>query len=505
MNRLLFLAQQLRQHAGRLGERVMEPVTSRKYLVGAVLAWVLIVYLAAAPSEIVSPAPRSAPARSGPPAALAPAPLPTVAPALAPEAAPAPPDFSFAPVAFAPPPPPAPPAPPLSCPFPLPQAQSAPLQPGIFLSFESPLMAISGPFAAYDIPTLGEIGPLVPIATPLVSISQPVLNAVTPNLSVIASDYEQLVTAAGLNSPQEQQYAQQFEPYWLQLIGTFTPLEQTLASSTPGQCLVLFENALAVAASQQNIQLPTLPLLPSGIPPSSSSATAVASAIAADSRAPFAQLVLPWSAGVPAGLPAALSALASKGDPVELEVVDQPPTGQRVGGTGFADFVAEVVHQAPQASAVQVDAASTDPAGAAQIADLVHGLAAADLTRRPGQLIGMGVSDAAQGAAAAGFWRAFAGAAAGYQSSLVNFVGADLTPSPTPSVAADSAGAAATAQALRAAWSALGGVPASVPLFAAVALADGAPVSTASVRQQIASYLAALAGLHVVALEIRGN
>jgi hypothetical protein len=388
----------------------------------------------------------------------------------------------------------------------LPQAQNAPLQPGIFLSFEGPLIEMSGPIAAYDLPTLGEIGPLVPIATPLVSISQPVLNAVTPNLSVIAYDEQQIVNGAGLNSPYEQQYAQQFEPYWLQLIGTFTPFEQTLASSTPGQCLVLFENALAVAVSQQNIQLPPLPLLPAGVPPSSTPSTdAVAAATMADTKTPFAQLVLPWSAGVPAELPAALSALASKGDPVKLELVDQPPAGQVMGGTGFADFVAQVVHEAPQASAVQVDAAGTDAAGPAQIADLVHGLAAADLTRRPGQLIGVGLPDAALGAAAAGFWRAFAAAAAGYQTSFVDFVGADLTPSPASTVAADSAEAAATAQALRTAWSAIGGVPANVPLFATVGLAGGGPVTTASVQQQLASYLTALAGLHVVALELAGS
>ena len=504
MSRLFLLGRRARQHAGRLGARVAEPITTRKYLVGAVLAWVLIVYLAAAPSEIVSPAPRSAPTRVAPPA-LAAAPSPNLAPVFSPETAPAPPDFSFAPISFPPPPAPEPGPPPLSCPFPVPQAQSAPLQPGIFLSFESPLMAISGPFAAYDIPTLGEIGPLVPMLTPLVSISQPVLDAVTPNLSVIASDYEQLLAEAGLNSPQEQQYAQQFEPYWLQLIGTFTPLEQTLASSTPGQCLVLFENALAVAASQQNLQLPPLPLLPAGVPPSSSSAAAVASATTADAHNPLAKLVLPWSAGVPVGLPAALSALASKGDPVELELVDQAPAGHSIGGTGFADFVAQVVHDAPRASALQIDAADTDPAGAAQIADLVHGLAAADLVRQPGQLIGVGVPDAAQGAGAASFWRAFAATAGGYQASFVDFVGADLTPAAAPSVDADSAEAAQTAQALRAAWTALGGVPANVPLFATLGLASGTSVSTASVQQQIVSYLGALAGLHVVALELNGN
>jgi hypothetical protein len=490
---------------GRLVARLVEPVTSRKYLVGAVLAWVLIVYLASGPSEIVSPTPRSAPTRAVPPPALAaPGPSLDAVPSFAPETAPPEPSFGFSPLSFPPPPAPPPAPEPLSCPLPLPQAQSAPLSAGIFLSFEGPLTELSGPFAQYNIPTLGAIGPLVPFATPLVTISQPVLNEVTPNLSVLVTDYVTIVDALGLDSPQAQQYAAEFEPYWVQLLSTFTPAEQTFASSTPGQCLVLFENALAVAASQQNLQLPPLPLLPAGVPPGSTSSTAaVERATVADTHAPVGQLVLPWSAGVPAGLGRAVATLRSEGEPVELELVDQPPAGQALGGTGFADFVAQVVHDAPQASAVQVDAPSADPSGPSQIADLVHGLASADFTRQPGELIGVGVPGTAEGAGATAFWQAFGAAMEGWQHIVVDFVGADLTPTAAPSVAADAVEAAGMARALRAACRAFGGLPATLPLFASVGLASGVPVTDASVQQQIASYLAALSGLHVVAIGIR--
>ena len=488
----------------QLATRSVHSVTSRRYLVGAVLAWVLIVYLAAAPSEIVGPAPRSVPTRAAPPATVA-APAPSLsieAPSFA-ATTPTVPSFSFTPLSFTPPPPAPPATPPLSCPFPIPQSQTTPFSPGIFLSFEGPLIELSGPFATYDIPTLGAIGPLVPLATPLVYISEPVLNDVTPNLSVLITDYVTIIDDLGLNSPQEQQYADEFEPYYLELLNSLSPVEQDLASSTAGQCLVLFENALAVQDSQENLQLPALPLLPSGVPPSSSSTdAAVASATTADTHSPFAQLVLPWSGGVPSGLPTAVNALRAKGEPVELELVDQPPVGQTMGGAGFSDFVAQVVQDAPQASAFQVDAAGTDPSGSTQMADLVHGLAAADYMRQPGQLIGLGVPVSAEGAGAQGFWQAFHTSMEGWQSVMVDFVGADLTPQAQSSAAANDAEAAATAKSLESAWSTLGGVPANVPLFGTVGLAGGLPVTTTSVQQQIASYLAALAGLHVGALGV---
>jgi hypothetical protein len=133
----------------------------------------------------------------------------------------------------------------------------------------------------------------------------------------------------------------------------------------------------------------------------------------------------------------------------------------------------------------------------------VHGLASADFTRQPGELIGVGVPGTAEGAGATAFWQAFGAAMEGWQHIVVDFVGADLTPTAAPSVAADAVEAAGMARALRAACRAFGGLPATLPLFASVGLASGVPVTDASVQQQIASYLAALSGLHVVAIGIR--
>ncbi len=510
MTRLPSLVRRVPELARRVPElanRSVQSVTTRRYLIGAVLAWVLIVYLAAAPSNIVAPVPHPAPVKAVPraaPAAPTPAFAASTTPTVPTSTTPSVPAFSFTPLSF-PPPPPTPAATPLlSCPYPIPQAQSTPFSPGIFLSFEGPLFDLSGPFVIYDIPTLGAISPLVPFLTPLVDISEPVMNEVTPDLSVLVTDYVAIIDELGLDSPEEQEFAQEFEPYFLELLDELTPVEQDLASSTAGQCLELFENDLAVQDSQENLpSLPTLPLLPSGVPPSTSSTDSVVeSATTTDTHSPFAELVLPWSGGVPSDLSQAVSTLRSKGDPVELELVDQPPAGQSMGGTGFSDFVAQVVQDAPDASAFQVDAPASDPAGATEIADLVHGLASADVARQPGQLIGVGIPTDAEGSGAQNFWQAFDTAMGGWQKAMVDFVGADLTPQAESSAAADSAEAAATAHALRTAWSTFGGVPSTIPLFGAVSLASGLPVSSSSVQEQIAAYLAALAGQHVAALGI---
>jgi hypothetical protein len=484
--------------------RCVQSVTTRKYLVGTVLAWVLVVYLASSPSLRSAARPPTGPEHLAQPVAVPSTALPgssAPSPAATPASAPSFGSFGFAPPSFGPPPAPAA-APQLSCPYPIPQSQTTPFSPGIFLSFEGPLIELSGPFAAYDLPTLGAIAPLVPLATPLVYISEPVMNEVTPDLSTAVTDYVTIIDAAGLDSPQEQQYAAQFEPYWLELLGSLTPVEQQLASSTAGQCLVLFENELAVMDSQENLQLPPLPFIPSGIPPGSSSSAAVATAATADTASPFAQLTVPWAGGLPPGLPAAAAALRAAGKPVLVELVDQPPAGQAMGGTGFPDFVAQAVHELPAASAFQLDAPATDPGGAAQIADLVHGLASADLTRLPGQLIGVGVPAGAQGAGAGAFWGAFDRAMGGFQPNMVDFVSADLTLQQQATSAADSAEAAASARSLEHAFATSGGVPANVPVFGTVTLDGADPVSTPSVQQQLASYLAALAGLRVRVLGI---
>ncbi|HAM01129.1 MAG TPA: hypothetical protein DCQ30_02715 [Acidimicrobiaceae bacterium] len=484
--------------------RSVQSVTSRKYLVGAVLAWVLVVYLASSPSLRSAQGPTQSPvhpAPAGPAAGFA---VPSFS---APNLSTAPlsssgfGSFVAPPLSFG-----APPAPPattsLSCPFPIPQSQTTPFDPGVFLSFGGPFIELSGPLVSYYIPTLGAIAPLVPIVTPLVYISEPVMNAVTPDVSTVVTDYVTIIDAAGLNSPQEQQYAAEFEPYWLQLVGSLTPVEQQLSSSTAGQCLVLFENELAVMDSQQNLPaLPSLPYIPSGIPPGSSQA-AVAQAAAADTRSPFAQLTVPWSGGIPSGLPAAVSTLRGAGKPVLVQLVDQPPAGQAMGGTGFPDFVAQVVHELPAASAFEVDAPATDPSGTGQMADLVHGLASADLTRMPGQLIGAGVPTTAQGTSAVAFWGAFKGAMKGLQANMVDFVAADLTPLAEATAAADSAEAAQSARSLESSFTTLGGVPADVPVFGTVSLDGADPATVASVQEQIASYLAALRGLHVSALGV---
>ena len=484
-----------------VGAKSAQSITGRKYLIGAVLGWVLVVYLVAGPS-LPSAAPLL-PAFPVPGAHQA-----TVAPVSAasdssPSVAASPnlafgsPSFGVPDLSFGPqPPPPAQPAP-FSCPYPIPQSQTTPFDAGIFLSFEGPFIEMSGPFATYDIPTLGAIAPLVPMLTPLVYISEPVLNALTPNISTVVSDYLTIIDDAGLNSPQEQQYANEFEPYYLELLGSLSPVETELASSTAGQCLVLFENELAVMDSQQNVSVPSLPEIPPGIPPGSSSqADAVETAEVGSGSSPFAQLVLPWSSGVPAELATAESALGAKSHPVELDLVDDPPAGQQVGGAGFADFVAEAVHASPQASAFEVDGPGTDPAGAAEIGDLVHGLAAADMERLPGQVIGMGVPDSAQGTGSRPFWTAFDAAMKGWQPAMVDFVAADLTPQALATPEADESEAVSTLRSLQAMFSSAGGVPTDVSVFGTVALA-GSAVTSSEVQQQIAGYLRALHAMHL--------
>lgn len=495
---------------GRLddwGFKALQSLTTRKYLLGVVLGWVLVVYLVAAPSTGGGPS-LAAPGRgatANPAAPLTPPTLGSLSSSVAgPNVAPLTPSFGgFGGIDFGNPGTPPAQTPPLNCPYPIPQSQTSPFDPGEFLSFEGPFIELSGPFAAWDIPTLGAIAPIVPMATPLVYISEPVLNALTPNISTAVTDYVTIIDAAGLNSPQEQQFAQQFEPYWLQFLNSLSPVEAALASSTAGQCLVLFENELAVTDSQLNLSLPNPPLVVPAIPSGSSSATqAVAAATTADTKSSFAQLVLPWSGGVPTDLGQTVAALRASGHPVELDLVDQAPANQSVGTTGFPDFVAEAVHAAPQASAFEVDVPSAEPAAAAPMADLVHGLASADFARLPGQIIGPGVAPAATGTGAAGFWGAFDRAMQGYQANMVDFVAADLTPVTEATPAADQAEAATAARSLESAFTAMGGVPADVPVFGTVSLAGLGPWSAPVVQQQIAGYLGALDGLRVESLGV---
>lgn len=488
--------------------RSVQSLTTRKYLLGAVLGWVLVVYLVAAPSPSaapVVPSPSRVPARQvvtpQPAAPVVSAPAP---PIVAPTVTTAPLSGDFPTLSFGSSGTPPPATAPLDCPYPIPQSQTTPFSPGIFLSFEGPFFELSGPFVIYDIPTLGAIAPLVPFLTPLVYISEPVLNALTPNLSTVVTDYTAVIDDLGLDSPQEQQYATEFEPYYLELLDALSPVESELASSTAGQCLELFENELAVMDSQQNISLPDLPLVPPGIPPGSSSAEteAVEAATTADGIGALTQLVLPWSGGVPTDLAAAESALRTNGHPVELELVDDPPAGQAMGGTGFSDFVAEAVHDSPEASAFEVAAPATDPSGTAQTADLVHGLASADMERLPGQVIGVGVPDSAAGTGAGAFWSVFDKAMKGWQADMVDFVAADLTPRSEATPAAADVEAVSVARNLESAFTALGGVPADVPVFGAVSLAGPGPWSTSSVQEQIAAYLGALHGLRVSVLGV---
>ena len=488
-----------RSRARRRAAALASSLTTRRYLLGTVLAWVLVVYLATSPALNGGLAAPAGPGTHGG-AATGPLAVSPPAPSLSAEGSllPGVPGFGgLGPFTFNPPPAP-PPAPQLSCPYPIPQSQTSPFGAGAFLSFEGPFLDLSGPFAAYDIPTLGAISPLVPLLSPLVSISEPVMNEVTPNLSVVAGDVVALEQAAGLDSPQEQQYAQEFEPYWLQLVSSLTPAEAALASTTGAQCLELFENELAVMAAQENLQLPPLPVLPAGIAPGTSSSTdAVARATAADTRAPLAQIVLPWSGGVPAAAVAAVAGMRAKGTPALVELVDAPPPGAAMGGTGFADFVATAVRAMAGATAFEMAVPGPDPSAPVEMADLVHGLAAADFVRMPGQLIGVSLAAAATGEGGPAFWRAFAGAMEGYQPNMVDFVAAGLTPVPEPSVAAAVAEAAGTARALEGQWAALGGVPADVPLFATVSLVGPGPLGVAAVQQQLSAYLAALGRLHV--------
>lgn len=476
----------------------LQSLTTRKYLLGTVIGWVLVVYLVASPTPSAAPASPAGAGGASPSAVSAGSPSAPLAAFAAPsQTAPTfpAPSFSAPTLGF---------TAPLDCPYPVPQSQSTPFSAGIFLDFEGPFVDLAGPFSSYFIPTLGAIAPLVPLATPLVYISEPVLNALTPNLSNVVTDYLTVIDDAGLDSPEEQQFADDFEPYYLDLLNSLSPVETELASSTPGQCLVLFENELAVMDSQEDITLPNPPLVVPDISQGSSSegASAVASAASASPSSSFAQLTLPSSGGVPSSLASTEAALRSKGHPVELELVDDPPAGQSTGGTAFSDFVAEAVHASPQVSAFQIDAPADDPAGASEMADLVHGLAAADMERLPGQTIGVGVPQSATGAAATAFWGAFDQAMQGYQSNMVDFVAADLTPQSESTPAAAQAEAASSAKSLEAAFHTLGGVPADVPVFGTVTLAGAGPWSNGSVLEQIDGYLGALRPLRVSVLGV---
>lgn len=495
--------------AARLWARsgpAVRSVTERRFLLGAVLAWVLVVYLATgtSPTAGVPVIAGGRPPAGGVAQPVAPLAFGAVG-AVGVAPVPAPPEFTpLEPGAFASPPsPPASTA--LQCPYPIPQKPDPGASPGVILSFISPLLAPGGPFASYALPTLGGIGPLVPVITPLLVVGEPVLNEITPGMSTAITDLVDIETQAGLDGPQSEQYAQEFEPYWVQLLASLQPAETAFTSSTAGQCVILFENALAQASQQFGISLPPLPAIPAGLPPGSgASSAAVGAGTLAVTHSPVAQFVLPWSDGVPADiaqLNRSLAALSVKGSAAVVELVDSPPPGQSVGTTGFADFVAEVVHDLPAAALFQVDVGSSDPAGAAAVADAVHGLAAAGAARQPGQLVGVGLPATVTGGAGPAFWSAFAPSMRGYQADLVDFVAADLTPQAPASLAAGAAEAGATATALRRQWTSIGGVPSSVPILGTVALAGAAP-SASSVTAAIRAYEKALAGLGVGFLSI---
>lgn len=477
--------------------RAVQSLLSRRYLLGAVLAWVLIVYLAAGPAAHAPFAGYTNPPIQPGGAATTSAPVAAAVQVAAGAVAPPPPSATAPPAVVGPPAPqlggfgpptfPASPPPPnipqLKCPYPIPQAQTAPISPGVILSFESPLIELSGPYGAWDIPTLGAIAPVIPLVTPVLSISQPVLNEITPNESTIATDIVTLEAKLGLDSPENAKLAQEYEPDWLKFVYTFTPIEQVLASTTAAQCLALFGNALAQDAAQHPLQLPPLPTIPSGVPP------AIGQAVLSETHAPFTTVVMPWSGGVPANAVSEVAKLARRGLPVLVELRDVPPAGQTTGGTGFADFVARAVNALPGASAFQVDGS----APAADVADVAHGLAAADFARRAGQLIGVGVPPAALGRGGPAFWAVLGAALRGFQANLVDFVAAPLGGTPALS--------AATARTLERDWYTYGGVPKAVPLFATVGA--GNATTPAAARALIAGYEAALRPLGLGLLELR--
>jgi len=252
--------------------RISQSIATRRYLLGAMLAWVLIVYLVPGPGPSRSSAPSPAPAaQSAPPAGptaptagpdtsllgsdyyTPPPSLPPLGPDLsAPVARPASAVGFTSPSFTAPPPPPA--TVQLSCPYPIPQAQNAPLSPGVLLSFLTPLGVVAGPFADYDLPILGAIGPVLPIILPIFSVAQPVMNAITPELSVVITDLSLIEDTTGLgNNPQEVKFAAQFKPAFIKFLNSLIPVEQQLASASGTQCLILFENELAQMAAKVNL------------------------------------------------------------------------------------------------------------------------------------------------------------------------------------------------------------------------------------------------------------
>ncbi|MHB8439026.1 MAG: hypothetical protein ACYDD4_07675 [Acidimicrobiales bacterium] len=490
-----------------LVEQGIGALSKRKYVMGVVVAWALVMGLTSSASNhpaVRHPRTQASAPLTSPGAGTAPFSLAAPVPA-APSAAP----MSFSPPSFggftlpsfgAQPPPPATAT--LTCPYPTPQSQTTPFNPGEFLAFESPFLDLSGPFAAYDIPTLGAIAPLVPFAAPIVSIAEPVMNEVTPNMAQAIYDIVALEHDAKLDNPQFDKYVAAGEPYWLQLVSSLTPYEQKLASSTAGQCTVLFENDLSTVAAEHAITLPEPPLIVPNIAGSSQSANVAAAETSSSHPSPVQQIELSWAGGMPGDLPVVVHDLAAAKVPVEITLADIAPAGALPGGTGFADFVALTVHALPGASVFEIDGPSASPAAPSSIADLAYGLAAADFTRLPGQLVGMGVPDSALANQAHAFWSAFDGAAEGYQASLVDFVAADLTPVVPRSVAQATAEATAEARLLEQMWSSTGGVPSDVPLFATLDTVGQSP-SEAAAEAQLAAYGAALAPLHVAVFGLR--
>jgi len=518
--------------------RCVTSVTSRRYLLGTVLAWVLIVYLVGgeaavvprAPALLANPSPASSPpavttpVTSGrAPATAGPANSPAATAGLTSAEAPTPPSsvpagapggYSYQPAPLSPPPE-VPPSTSVPCPLPVPDAPPPDLSAGAILDALGPLDAVAGPYAAYSLPDFGAAGPLVPFVTPLIAISQPALKYLDPPLAEATDYLADVANAAGWNGPESQSFADQAGPGGVKLLEEFSPIEKEFAATPGASCLLLSEDGAAddLATTDSKLAtLPALPTLPIPAPPSlpcllpgqcgpsstnnSGSSPAVTAAVLGQTPNPVTVVPVSWAQGVSPQLQTAVDALRARNVPVVLDVIDSPPSGARLGTDGFSDFVAETVHSFPTVNAFQIEVPSAAPAGAAQMADLVHGLAAADAARVLGQLIGPGVSVAALGPDAARFWSAFAAAAAGWQPSLVDFVGVALAPT-TGESPAGAAGAGAT-QLLAAErqWSTEGRIPSGVPAF--VTVSPGSAASTpGGVARQLTAYRDALGGLDV--------
>lgn len=486
------------------------PIAARRWLLGTVTAWVVVAYCVNAPALVPAAAPY------GPGAAVAggvatepPSTAGSVPSALstggldAPSLVPVLPGLGALPGTITPsgssrppsvPGTPTAPAsygpvsgPPASsnagCPFPVPTSPPVALQPGGILSLLGPGLTLSGPFQGAELASVGLAAPIVPTATPLLALSSPVLNKNAGYLNLV-SKQAAAIWSVLLSTPLGKQLADQLGPQAQtgteQLVDALIPLEQKFGSLPGSGCAAIVGNDLASAGAPLVAAIPPLPPAPN-IP----NLPQVLAGLAAGQTAqqafhlhegasvPVTTVNARSGDGVTPGLVAEVSTLQRAGVPVLLELQDHPRAGTAPGGTAFADFVADAVRAMPGANFVQVDTWAGCEGCAVQIADLVHGLAAADALRAVGQIVGIGLTAGGSGYST-GFWNAFAAAARGYDANLVAFVAANVIPADLSTSEAALTGIEQKVSRLRSALRADRNLPDSTQIFVSALVPTGA-------------------------------